>query len=357
MTSWNGSERASAEALNATCKPTRRRLVRYFAAGGVAVAAPAIFTRPLRAAEFTYKYANNSPASWPMNTRAAEYADKIKAETSGRLEIQIFPNNQLGGDTDMLSQLRSGAIEFFTLSGLILSTLVPVASISGIGFAFKDYDQVWAAMDGPLGDHIRLQIDKAGLVVMEKILDNGYRHITTGTVPIKSPDDVQGFKIRVQISPLSISLFKSFGAAPSGINWSEVYSALQTKIVDGQENPLSIIEAAKIYEVQKFCSLTGHVWDGFHFLGNKRAWQALPEDVREIARANLNAMAMAQRADMRLANDQARSTLEAKGIVFNDVDREVFRSALRKSGFYDEWRKKFGQEAWAKLEHTSGNLG
>lgn len=335
---------------------TRRGFHRGSLVAAAGLACPVVFPRPLRAAEFTYKYANNSPASWPMNKRAAEYAEKIKQETGGRLDIQIFPNNQLGSDTDMLSQLRSGGIEFFTLSGLILSTLVPVASISGVGFAFKDYDQVWSAMDGDLGDFVRARIARAGLVVMDKILDNGYRHVTTSTVPIRTPGDIKGFKIRVQVSSLSMSLFKSFGAAPSGINWSEVYSALQTKIVDGQENPLSIIESSRIYEVQKFCSMTGHVWDGFHFLANKRAWEALPEDVREIARRNLNAMAMAQRADMRVSNEEARSILEAKGIVFNQVDQDAFRSVLRSSGFYREWRDRFGPEAWAALEKTSGSL-
>src|SRR5438477_12527090 len=118
-----------------------------------------------QSAEFTYKYANNLPDSHPLNVRAKEMAAAIKAETNGKFDLQIFPNNQLGSDTDMLSQIRSGGIEFFTLSGLILSTLVPAASINGIGFAFPDYDTVWKAMDGNLGAYIRGEITKAGLVV------------------------------------------------------------------------------------------------------------------------------------------------------------------------------------------------
>ena len=336
---------------------SRRALTKSLAITGAAVAMPAIFPRPLRAAEFAYKYANNSPASWPMNVRAAEAAERIKQETGGRLAIEIFPNNQLGGDTDMLSQLRSGSIEFFTLSGVILSTLVPVASISGVGFAFENYDKVWQAMDGNLGNMIRAQIAKSGLIAMDKMLDNGYRHMTSSVKPIYTPADMKGFKIRVQISPLSMAIFNAFGASPTGINWNDVYSALQTKVVDGQENPLSIIDASKIYEVQKYCSLTSHVWDGFHFLANKRAWEALPEDVREIARKNLNTMALAQRADMRTANDAARSKLEGAGIVFNEANRDEFRAVLKKSGFYSDWRGKYGAEAWATLENSAGSLG
>jgi TRAP-type transport system periplasmic protein len=153
---------------------SRRRLL---AVGSTAVVGGLIgapFVARAQQAEFTYKYANNLPLTHPMNIRAREMADAIKAETNGRVEINIFPSNQLGSDTDMLSQLRSGGIEFFTLSGLTLSTLVPAASINGIGFAFPDYGAVWKAMDGELGAYVRAQIAKANLVAMEKIWDNGF---------------------------------------------------------------------------------------------------------------------------------------------------------------------------------------
>lgn len=337
-------------------KLSRRAVGRGLVSAGAAVASPAILTWPADAAEFSYKYANNAPASWPMNVRAAEAAARIREDSGGRLEITLFPNNQLGGDTDMLSQLRSGAIEFFTLSGVILSTLVPVASISGVGFAFQSYDKVWEAMDGDLGNHVRSQIAKVGLVAMDKMLDNGYRHVTTGTAPIRTPDALKGFKIRVQVSPLAMSLFNSFGASPTGINWSDVYPALQTRIVDGQENPLSIIEASRINEVQKFCSLTGHSWDGFHFLANQRAWERLPPALRDIAARHFETLALAQRADMLLANDGARTRLEALGLAFNEVSRDDFRAVLRKSGFYGTWSARYGHDAWGLLEKVSGAL-
>ena len=152
----------------------------------------------------------------------------------------------------MLSQVRSGGVEFFTLSPLILSTLVPNASISGIGFAFPNYDTVWKAMDGELGAYVRGQISKANLVVMDKIWDNGFRQITSSNKPIQTPDDLKGFKIRVPVSPLWTSMFSAFGSAPASINFAEVYTALQTKVVDGQENPLAIISTAKLFEVQKY---------------------------------------------------------------------------------------------------------
>jgi TRAP-type transport system periplasmic protein len=329
---------------------------RTLALGAAALPLFGIRTRPANAAEFTYKFANNTPVTHPMNVRAQEAADRILKATGGRVEIQMFPNNQLGSDTDMLSQLRSGAIELFTLSGLILSTLVPPASINGVGFAFKDYDQVWRAMDGKLGAYVRGEIEKRGLHPMERIWDNGFRQTTTSTKPIKTPDDFKGVKLRVPVSPLWTSMFTALGASPASINFSEVYSALQTHIVDGQENPLSLIESAKLYEVQKYCSLTNHMWDGFWLLANRRAWERLPKDAQEIVARELNAAALAERADLAAANDTVRAALQSKGLVFNDVDTAAFRDRLKQAGFYKEWRGKYGEEAWHVLEDSVGAI-
>ncbi len=309
-----------------------------------------------QSAEFTYKFANNLPVTHPLNVRAKDMSAAILAETKGRVDIQVFPNNQLGSDTDMLSQVRSGGVEFFTLSGLILSTLVPAASISGIGFAFGDYDTVWKALDGPLGAHVRAQIGKANLVVMDNIWDNGFRQITSSSKPIVSPDDLKGFKIRVPVSPLWTSMFKAFDSSPASINFNEVYSALQTKVVEGQENPLALISTAKLYEVQKYCSLTNHMWDGFWFLANKKAWEKLPADVRTIVAKHINAAALLERADTAALNASVQKDLAAKGLIFNQPKTDEFRDRLRKAGFYTEWKGKYGDEAWALLEKASGKL-
>src|SRR5438270_681809 len=211
--------------MKARMKVSRRRVL----AGGSILLTSVIAPRIAHAqqAQWVYKYANNLPEAHPMNVRAREMAAAIKQETNGRFDLQIFPSSQLGSDTDTLSQIRSGGVEFFTLSGLILSTLVPAASINGMGFAFPDYDTVWKAMEGGLGAYVRGEIGKAGLVVMDKIWDNGFRQTTSSSKPINGPDDFKGFKIRVPVSPLWTSMFKAFDAAPASINFSEVYSALQ----------------------------------------------------------------------------------------------------------------------------------
>ena len=335
---------------------SRRTLLKATAASAVLGGVGAPYFARAQAAEWTYKFANNLPESHPFMTRAREMAAAIKTETNGRVDIQIFPNNQLGADTDVLSQLRSGGVEFFTMSGLILATLVPAASINGMGFAFPDYPTVWKAMDGELGAYVRGQIAKANLVAMEKIWDNGFRQTTSSTRPINGPDDYKGFKIRVPVSPLWTSMFKAFDAAPASINFNEVYSALQTKIVEGQENPLALISTAKLYEVQKYCSLTNHMWDGYWFLANRRAWEALPDDIRTIVARNINAAAVNARVDTEKLNATVRQELTAKGLTFNQPDVAPFREKLRAAGFYSEWKGKYGDEAWAILEKSVGKL-
>jgi TRAP-type transport system periplasmic protein len=324
------------------------------AAGLGAVASPFIRLNSARAAEFSYKYAGNVNDDHPLTRNVAAAADKIRERTAGRVEIQIFPNSQLGSEMDMLTQVRTGAVEFYTISGLVLASLVPVASINGIGFAFPDYADVWKAMDGQLGQHVRKAIDKFDLVTFERIWNGGYRQITSSIKPIHTPVDLQGFKIRVPVSPLWTSMFKAFGATPVSINWGEVYSSLQTKVVDGQETPLVSIETAKFFEVQKYCSLSNHMWDGFWFLANKRALERLPQDLREIVIETINGQALEQRAEVERLNRGLQDMLARQGLVFNETQPGPFQEALRKGGFYDEWKRRYGAEAWSLLEASTG---
>jgi tripartite ATP-independent transporter DctP family solute receptor len=330
---------------------TRRTIL----SGASAIAGASLAGHRAKAAEFNLKYGNDLPAAHPINKRASEACDAIRAATNGRVDIQIFPNSQLGGSTDMLSQVRSGALDIFTV-GSPLANVVPVSSISSIAFAFPDFAGVWAAVDGDLGAHIRQQIGTIGLVAFDKMWDNGFRQITTSNKPINEPNDLKGLKLRVPVSPLFTSMFRALGTAPTAINFVEVYTALQTKIVDGQENPLALIEAAKFYEVQKFCSLTGHMWEGFWMVANRRTWEQLPPDLRETTARLLNEGAVKQREDMAKLNATLETQLKEKGLTFNAVNKKPFQDALKAAGFYAEWRQKYGEDAWKILEKYSGTL-
>lgn len=337
---------------------SRRFVLKTFASASIASGA-GILTVPVRAAaaEYTLKLSSNLADSHPLVIRAKEASARILQATNGRVDLQVYPNSQLGGDTDILSQLRSGAVDFMLISPLILGALIPTVQISNVGFAFQSHDQIWKAMDGDLGAYVRDQIDsKSSLFAFENIWENGYRHVTLGSGPVKTPDDIRGQKLRVMPSAMSTSIFKSLGASTVSINWAETYSALQTHVVNGQENPLIVLTTSKIYEVQKYCSLTQHVWDGFWCVGNKKNFSRMPADLQAAVRSAVNDGALKERADLAAMDKSLVGELESRGMVFNTVDRGLFQEKLRSEGYYQQWQKKFGDDPWALLQKYTGPL-
>ena len=330
---------------------TRRRLLLG------ALAAPLV-ARYARAAEYSWKFAHTAPLTFPFHIRLAEAAAQIGKELNGRMELQIFPDAQLGGDNDLLSQARQGAIEFCQPTGQILASILPVTAISALGFAWSDYSKVWPAMDGELGAYIRGQIAaKSGLVAMDQMWDLGFRQITTSTKPIKTASDLVGLKIRVPVAPSLVTLFQTLKAAPLSMQFTEVYSALQTHIADAQENPLTLIKVTKLYEVQKYCSLTNHVWDGHWACCNAASWKGLPEDLKAIVARSLNEAAKREREDIAANDKVVQADLEKAGLVFNAAETQSFRDGLKQGGFYKYWRDKLGDQPWEILEKYAGKLG
>jgi tripartite ATP-independent transporter DctP family solute receptor len=278
----------------------------------------------------------------------------VAEDTDGRIELRIFPNNQLGGEVDLLNQVRSGAVEMFVVGGLIASSVVPMAALDGVGFAFKDSAAVMKGLDGALGAQIRAALMQANLYAPATIWDYGFRQITSSVRPINAVDDIGGMKIRVPGAAAYVDLFKAVGAAPTSIQFNEVYPALQTKIVDGQENPLGTIVTSKFYEVQKYCSLSNHIWQGNWILINGRVWKGLPPKLQEILEKRLNEAGMAQRKDLAEQESAYKDTIAKSGVAFNAIDADSFRKKLSASGYYTEARKKFGEPAWKILESAAG---
>ena len=329
-------------------KMTRRALL---GAASGAFATTMLTTPAGATAEFEFKLGVNTPETHPLTVRLTEAARAIGSQSSGRLMVTVFPNSQLGGDPEMLSQLRAGGIELLAAPSMTLSTLVPLSGLPSIGYAFRSYDQVWAAMDGGVGDVVRDAIGKAGIVPMKKVWDNGFRQITSSASrQLNSVEDIRGFKIRVPVTALLTSLFSGLGALPSSISYSELYSALQTHIVEGQENPLAQVSTGKLYEVQKYCALSNHCWSGYWIVANRQALAGLPADLLEIVNRNFDAAALRERADLRELDRSLQADLTARGMTFNTPDPVEFRAALVKAGFYTQWQKTYGAEAWAQLE-------
>ncbi len=330
---------------------TRKQFLAGAAAAGVFAIHPARAAR-----KSVIRFGLDLPTDHPTTVNATAAAKKIREATEGEVDVQIFANSQLGDDTHMLSNLRSGAMQMMAIGDNILGTLVPTAAIDNIGFAFKSADVAWKALDGGVGDLVRADIAKTGLHAMTRIWDEGFREITSGTRPIRTVDDLQGFKIRVPPSPISLALFQSLGASPVTINASELYTSLQTKVADGQENPLGNIQTMKLDQVQKYCSLTNHMWVGYWLLMNGPFWAGLPPEHQKVVADTFDAQALEQRAANQALDASLEEVLKKQGMEFIPADGASFRDKLTKSGFYQTWKAKFGVPLWTALESFTGPL-
>lgn len=324
--------------------------------GAAAIPTFAILTRRGNAAQFHWKMATGQEPSHPVNLRAAQAIAKIKEATNGGLDIKLYPAAQLGTDTQLIAQTRLGGIQIMNMASSILATTIPAAGIVNIGYAFLTPKDVWAALDGALGSYITTQIDEHGMHQIGVTWENGFRDVTSGTTPVKTPADLHNFKIRVPDAPILSSMFAAFGAAPTSMDFSEVYTSLENHVVDGQENPLPIIYTAKLYDVQKYLSITQHAWDGYLIIGNKPAFMRLPKKWQSIVTEEFSAAGHAERADIAGLSQSLRNKLATKGMSILDIDKKVFRGTLAKTGYYPHWKQKFGSKAWSMLETTSGPL-
>ena len=328
-----------------------------FTAGAAAAFTTIGIAVPARAQTLEYKLAHNLKQDHPMHVRCVQAASRIAKESNGRLRIRIFPDNQLGADPSMLTQLRANAIEILLYPGAFLNTLVPIASIENVAFAFPNRDVAFKAMDGKLGEMIRAEIRAKDMMALDRVFENGYRDITTSVKPIRTVDDLAGLKIRVSPGKIRIDTFQSLGASPTPIAVNELYTALQTHIVDAQENPLLNIETQRFFEVQKYCSLSHHMWTAYTTLINMESWKKLSPDLQKILAKEINQAALEERHDSLIIAASLQDKLSRQGLVFNTVDRESFKRKLVSAGYYGRWKTEFGPQAWATLEEYTGKLG
>lgn len=312
--------------------------------------------RPAHGAEFSYRLATGSGITELIDARLQQAAGRIREATNGRLDIQCFPASRLGPEAEQIAQLRAGGTEFLNITGSRISSIAPASDLVNMGFVFSGYDLVWPAMDGGFGQAVRAEIEKAGVLVVSKAADNGFRQVTSSSRPVGAPDDLKGFRIRVPDVPAFTSLFTSFGAVPVLVGFDELVKGLRTGVIDGQENSLAAVEAARLSEVQRYASLTNHIWDPFWLLGNPQAMARLPADVQAVVRREFDRAASEQRDDMAAQNAALQGQLSAKGLAIAEVDKAPFRAALVRAGFYAAWKRKVAPDLWSALEAVTGSL-
>ncbi len=332
---------------------------RQFAARLVTAGGLTIFSRRARAADFSMRQFHNQPPESPLHRRLVEMWAAVKTETAGRVEVEVVAGRIRAsgqGPAPGTAQLRDGQIEFSTVSGNGLASIVPAADVQATPYAFRTQAQVYRAMDGDLGDYLREELRAKGLYAVPfGCFENGFHQITTASRPVRAPGDMLGLKIRVPGSPLYQEFFASFGAVVSTMNISTLHEALKNGVVEAQEDPIDIVELFGLYEVQKYVSMTNHSWSGYNLVANLQIWQRLPPDVRSVIERNTRRFTALQRADNAVLNGpQGRAHLIERGMSVNDPDTALFRAGL--GPYYARWKASIGQKATSLLEAHVGRL-
>ena len=328
-------------------KLSRRRFIIGTAAGVVAgTSTPA-------KADFRYRLGLSQPLDSPNYVRLQEMAERVRAETNGRMLIEVHGAGALGSDSAMLAMLQKNELEMY-MAGNVFGPMVPVTEMPGLPFTFKNSAEVFAAMDGELGDYVRAEMLATGIYAFRRAFDNGFHHLTTSTKPIRTVDDLAGMRIRTPVQKMTVDFFESLGARPMTFTLNRLYEVLKNRTVDAQTDPLQIVVLLKLYEVQTYLSLTDHWWSGFTLVANARAWNALPPYVQAVVNRHAEAAALAQRQDVERLNAGAIEFLRGKGMIVNDCDTSGFRRQL--GAFYARWKGIYGDRAWALLEAKVGKL-
>jgi TRAP-type C4-dicarboxylate transport system substrate-binding protein len=291
----------------------------------------------------------------PLHIRLSQAFDAVRTETQGRLEVEIIPRGGAGPSRVSLAKLLNNEIAFHPVSGMPLSTIVPVAAMEGLPFAFRSEEEACRIFDGEFGAVLRREIAAKGLVVFPMIWPQGFNQITSSTKPIRTVHDLDGFRLRIAQVPYKLDLFRSLGCEPQQIHYQAVYDHLKSGAASGQETPYLYVEMDRFVEVQNYLSVTCHRLGSFWMCANRESWDALPADIRESVERNLKKHTALFREDMIRMNAEAAERLKSR-LVFNVADTSTFVERLKQSGFYARWRREFGEKAWGLLEAKRGPL-
>jgi TRAP-type transport system periplasmic protein len=313
--------------------------------------------KPVQTSDYSFiQYHGQSGGSTLHGNLVGMWA-AIAAETDGRVRASVHAENGkvAGGDPTALRMLMAGEIQFYTLMGGIIGTVVPVAEVQQVPFAFGSAAQAHKAIDGPLGRLIGDEMAAKGMhLFVQGGFDNGMRQVASVTRAVATPDDLAGMRLRVPPGQLIFDTFQAFGAEPVIIPAYQLYDGLATGQVTAQENPLAVLEGFKLYELVKYVSMTNHMWSGFNLMAHLATWQRLPDDIRSVIERNVVKHVRQQRADQSALNAALRQDLERRGLAFNEIDQAAFRSRL--AGVYAAWRERLGQRCWSLLEAEVGRL-
>ncbi|MDO5624094.1 MAG: TRAP transporter substrate-binding protein [Pseudomonadota bacterium] len=326
--------------------PTRRSLARFIAASAAAAALP-IWAQDIKA-----RMGTSLPDSHPQTLGARKFAELAAQKSQGRIRITVFSAGQLGSDQQMQSALRGGTQEFTAPSTATLANLDKAFGILGTPFAFTSPAQADAVLDGPFGQSLLERLPAVGMVGLA-FWENGFRHLSNSRRPVARLEDMRGLKVRTMQNALYIDMFRGLGANAVPMAVTELFTALETRAVDAQENPYTVVHAQKFYDVQKYLSATGHAYDALVLVVSRKFWDGLPAADQALLREAAREATLHQRQTSRQLNARLRQELIGLGMQVNDVsppERERMRVALQ--GVIDKHAAASGADVAARFQQA-----
>lgn len=305
--------------------------------------------------EYLIRVAHVLAADHATNITAEEvFKKEVEENSGGRIKVEVYPNGQLGGDRQTIEALSLGTVEMCIPGGTVLSGFIDDYMVLDLPFLFPDKESAFRVFDGEVGDELNAELENIGIINLG-YGENGYRHVTNNKGPITSPADLKGVKIRTMENPIHMASFKAFGANPTPISFNELFTALQQKTIDAQENPIPIIYTSKLYEVQKYLTLTGHVYTQCPYLISKSFFEGLPEDLQTVVREAADDCVAAQRKMCQEQEDEYLDKLKDNGMQVNELtpeQRQAFVDAVQP--VYDDFVKQYGSEMLDKIQAEIG---
>jgi len=285
----------------------------------------------------------------PYHLGAVRYSELVAQRTKGKVKIDVYPSTQLGNERDMVEGLQLGTIDLVVTSTGPLGGFVPRMFVVDLPFLFRDREHAYKVLDGPIGRELLDAFSAKGIKGLA-FWENGFRQITNSVRPIEKPEDLKGIKIRTMENKVHLSAFRAFGASPTPMAWSEVYTALQQKTIDAQENPIAIIYFQKIYEVQKYLALTGHFYSPTPLLMSLKAFNNLPRNIQKSMLDTAMECATYERNLLRDNEAKQLAEIKAKGMQVTLPNKKPFQDAA--APVYREFESQFGEDTIDRIIAT-----
>lgn len=276
----------------------------------------------------------------------------LEDKTNGEIRVDIYPGGGLGHDRDLTEGMQLGTIEMGVIGTEPLTTFAPTMAVINLPYLFRDREHAYAVLDGEIGDEIMEPLEKQGIMNLAWF-ENGFRNVTNSARPIKTPSDLKGLKIRTPNSPVSLAIFEALGANPIPMNFGEVYTALQQRTIDGQENPLALIHSSRFHEVNKHISLTKHIYSPCVLLISKQFFSRLPENHQQsVIEAAIEARDL-QRQESIKREQMYVDSLVDEGAIITEPNFDSFVEAT--GNVWRQFAKSFGEELYLRIKDFPAN--